>query len=111
MYSNGVALLNFGPQKMTANKRVHEEMARLRQQSTCGSVSQSDGQTSGLSVQNCKRPYKSNSETRANPLVESNSAVLHSEKHTFSTINRDDELHGKQKPSVVHIWKSVNLYT
>ena len=39
---NGVALLNFEPQKMTANKRVHEEMARLRQQSTCGSVLQSD---------------------------------------------------------------------
>ena len=26
---NGVALLNFEPQKMTANKRVHEEMVRL----------------------------------------------------------------------------------
>ena len=26
---NGVALLNFQPKKMTANKRVHEEMARL----------------------------------------------------------------------------------
>ena len=67
---NGVALLNFEPQKMTANKRVHEEMARLRQQSTCGSVLQSDGQTSDLLVQNCKRPDKSNSENRANPLVE-----------------------------------------
>ena len=30
---NGVALLNFQPKKMTANKRVHEEMARLRQES------------------------------------------------------------------------------
>ena len=26
---NGVALLNFQPKQMTANKRVHEEMARL----------------------------------------------------------------------------------
>ena len=30
---NGVALLNFQPKKMTANKRVHEEMERLRQES------------------------------------------------------------------------------
>ena len=66
---NGVALLNFEPQKMTANKRVHVEMARLRQQSTCGSVFQSDGQASDLLVQNCKRPDKLNSENRANPLV------------------------------------------
>ena len=70
--------------------------ARLRQQSTCGSVLQGDWQTSDLSVQNCKRPDKSNSENRANPLVEGNSAALHSEKQTLSTKNRDDELHGKQ---------------
>ena len=35
---NRVALLNFEPQRMTANKRVYGEMARLQQQSTCGSV-------------------------------------------------------------------------
>ena len=65
---SGVALLNFEPQKMTANKRVHEEIARLRQLSTCGSVSQSDRQTSRVSVQNCKRPVESNCGNRVNPL-------------------------------------------
>ena len=95
---------------MTANKRFHEEMARLRQQSTCGSVLQSNGQTSNLLVQNCKHPDKSNSENRANPLVEGNSAALHSEKETLSTKNRDDELHGKQKPSVVHMEVSQSVH-
>ena len=94
---------------MAANKRVPEEVARLQQRFTCGRVSQSDGQTSVLSVQNCKHPDESKSEYRVNPLVESNIAVLHSEKQTLSPKNRDDELHGK--PSVVHMEDSQSVHS
>ena len=107
---NGVALLKFELKKMTVNKRVHKEMARLRQQFTCGSISQSDGQTSGQSVQNCKRPDESNGVNRISPLVESKSAVLHSEKQTFSTKKRNDELHCNQKPSVVYMEDSQSVH-
>ena len=40
---NGVALLNFQPRKITANKRVHEEMSRLRHESVYGAETQTLG--------------------------------------------------------------------
>ncbi len=43
---NGVALLNFQPRKITANKRVHEEMSRLRHESVYGAETQTLGQLS-----------------------------------------------------------------
>ena len=53
---NGVALLNFQPKKMTANKRVHEEMARLRQESAhSGEESEKEELKSGHFVQNCSQ--------------------------------------------------------
>ena len=48
---NGVALLNFQPRKITANKRVHDEMARLRQESVHGNDISHKGQTLSHLVQ------------------------------------------------------------
>ena len=67
---NGVALLHFQPRKMTANKKVHEEMAHLRQESVCGEDGVALDPTPGNDI------GKLQSEPMPTPSMQNNDASL-----------------------------------
>ena len=94
---NGVALLNFQPKKMTANKRVHEEMARLRQESAhSGEESEKEELISGHFVQNC-----SQNEEKSSAAVKGSSALVHNDKCMSQSYVKiaDKGTHGKEYTS------------
>ena len=94
---NGVALLNFQPKKMTANKRVHEEMARLRQESAhTGEESEKEELISGHFVQNC-----SQNEEKSSAAVKGSSALVHNGKCMSQSYVKigDKGTHGKEHTS------------
>ena len=94
---NGVGLLNFQPKKMTANKRVHEEMARLRQESAhSGEESEKEELISGHFVQNC-----SQNEEKSSAAVKGSSALVHNDKCMSQSYVKiaDKGTHGKEYTS------------
>ena len=91
---NGVALLNFQPKKMTANKRVHEEMARLQQESAhSGEESEKEELISSHFVQNC-----SQNEEKSSAAVKGSSALVHNDKCMSQSYvkSADKGTHGKE---------------
>ena len=94
---NGVALLNFQPKQMTANKRVLEEMARLRQESAhSGEESEKEELISSHFVQNC-----SQNEEKSSAAVKGSSALVHNGKCMSQWYVKigDKGTHGKEHTS------------
>ena len=94
---NGLALLNFQPKKITANKRVHEEIARLRQESVySGEESEKEELISGHFVQNC-----SQNEEISRAALKGSSALVHNDKCMSKSYVKigDKGTHGKEHTS------------
>ena len=66
---DGVALSRFEPEMIKANKRVHAEMARLRQRSTPCDESDSGTAPSHIPVEDSSPPTKSSQPTNSIPAV------------------------------------------
>ena len=102
---NGVALLNFQPRKITANKRVHDEMARLRQESVHDNDMSHKKQTLSHLVQ--KGSHVAHSEGPQDLSVQSSDILVQSEKQ-ISQSSVCNVSHGKNVSTVPMVVKSLS---
>ena len=79
---DGVALSSFEPEKIKANKRVHAEMARLRQRSTPCDESDSGTAPSHIPAEDSSPPTKSGQPTNSIPAVTSPVPLVLSPTHS-----------------------------